>query len=118
MNDTNLTGAFLVSQLAIKNFLKKKNKGNIIFLSSTYGIVGPNPEIYKDLKAKKNIYGGKFSLNTPAAYSATKSGLIGLSKYIATNFGKYKIRSNILSPGGVFDNQERKFIKNYTSKYH
>lgn len=116
VNDTNLTGAFLVSQLAIKNFLKKKNKGNIIFLSSTYGIVGPNPEIYKDLKAKKNIYGGKFSLNTPAAYSATKSGLIGLSKYIATNFGKYKIRSNILSPGGVFDNQERKFIKNYTSK--
>jgi NAD(P)-dependent dehydrogenase (short-subunit alcohol dehydrogenase family) len=114
--DTNLTGAFLVSQLAINNFLKNKKKGNIIFLSSTYGIVGPNPNIYTGLKAKKNIYGGKFSLNTPAAYSSTKSGLIGLSKYIATNFGKHNIRSNILSPGGVYDNQEKKFVKNYKSK--
>lgn len=116
VNDTNLTGAFLVSQLAIKNFLKKKIKGNIIFLSSTYGIVGPNPEIYNGLKAKKNIYGGKFSLNTPAVYAATKSGLIGLSKYIATNFGKFRIRSNVLSPGGVFDNHESKFVRNYSSK--
>ena len=72
--------------------------------------------MYKGLSSKKNIYGGKFSLNTPAAYSSTKSGLLGLSKYIATSFGKYNIRSNILSPGGVFDNQEKKFVHNYKSK--
>ena len=41
---------------------------------------------------------------------------MGLSKYIATSFGKYNIRSNILSPGGVFDNQEKKFVHNYKSK--
>ena len=111
--DANLTGAFIVSQLAVKNFIRKKVSGNIIFLSSTYGVVGPDPQIYEGLKANKNIYGGKFSLNTPAAYSSTKSALIGLSKYIATNFGKFKIRSNILTPGGVFDNQERSFVKKY-----
>ena len=44
--DSNLTGAFLVSQIAIKNFLKRKIHGNIIFLSSTYGVVGPDPSIY------------------------------------------------------------------------
>ena len=72
--------------------------------------------IYKGLSKKHNIYGGKFSLTTPAVYSATKSGLIGLSRWISTSYGKYNIRSNILSPGGVFDNQEKKFVKNYTSK--
>jgi NAD(P)-dependent dehydrogenase (short-subunit alcohol dehydrogenase family) len=114
--DSNLTGAFLVSQAAIKKFLKDKIPGNIIFLSSTYGVSGPDPSIYEGLKSKKNIYGGKFPLNTPAAYSSTKTGLIGLSKYIATNFGKYKIRSNVLSPGGVFDNQEKTFVTKYTNK--
>ena len=53
---TNLTGAFLVSQLAIKKFLKTKSKGNIIFLSSTYGIVGPDPKIYHNLKSKKHLW--------------------------------------------------------------
>lgn len=111
--DSNLTGAFLVSQIAIKNFLKRKIHGNIIFLSSTYGVVGPDPSIYQGLNFKKNIYGGKFALNTPAAYSSTKTGLIGLAKYIATNFGKNNIRANVLSPGGVYDKQETKFVNKY-----
>ncbi len=114
--DSNLTGAFLVSQSAIKNFIKNKIAGNIIFLSSTYGVVGPDPSIYEGLNSKKNIYGGKFSLNTPAAYSSTKTGLIGLAKYIATNFGKSNIRANVLSPGGIYDNQEKKFVKQYKKK--
>jgi NAD(P)-dependent dehydrogenase (short-subunit alcohol dehydrogenase family) len=114
--DSNLTGAFLVAQAAIKAFLKRKINGNIIFLSSTYGVVGPDPSIYQGLNSKKNIYGGKFALNTPAAYSSTKTGLIGLAKYIATNFGKYKIRANVLSPGGVYDKQEKKFVNKYKNK--
>jgi NAD(P)-dependent dehydrogenase (short-subunit alcohol dehydrogenase family) len=114
--DSNLTGAFLVAQSAIKNFIKNKIPGNIIFLSSTYGVVGPDPSIYEGLNSKKNIYGGKFSLNTPAAYSSTKTGLIGLAKYIATNFGKLNIRANVLSPGGVYDKQEKKFVKQYKKK--
>ena len=113
--DTNLTGAYLASSKLIKHFKKKKIKGNIIFLSSTYGLVGPNLDIYKGL-VKKNLYGGNFSLTTPAVYSTTKSGLLGLSKYIATTCGKYNIRSNILSPGGVLDSQEKKFVMNYSKK--
>ena len=74
--------------------------------------------IYKGLSKKKNIYGGSFSLTTPAVYSATKSGLIGLSRWISTAYGKYNIRSNILSPGGVFDQQEKKFVKNILLKFH
>ena len=112
----NLTGAFLATQEIINHFIKKKIKGNIILISSTYGIVGPDPSIYQNLQSAKNIYGGKFSLNTPAAYTTTKSALIGLSKYIATNFGAYGIRANTLTPGGVFDGQEKKFVERYIKK--
>ena len=114
--ESNLTGAFLVAQKAVKIFIRKKIQGNIIFLSSTYGVVGPDPGIYLGLNSKKNIYGGKFALNTPASYSSTKTGLIGLARYLATNFGKYKIRANVLSPGGVYDNQEKKIVENYKKK--
>lgn len=113
---TNLTGAFLSTQFAVQHFKKNKVKGNIILVLSTYGIVGPDPSIYEGLRSKSNIYGGRHSLNTPASYTSTKSALLGLTKYLATNFGKYGIRANSLTPGGVFDNQEKKFVKKYEKK--
>ena len=114
--DTNLSGAFTVSQIMIKHFKKKKIPGNLIFVLSTYGIVGPDLGIYKGLNAKKNIYGGNFSLTTPAAYTSSKSALLGLMKYIASTNGKDNIRANSLTPGGVFDGQEKRFVKNYNKK--
>ena len=41
---------------------------------------------------------------------------MGLTKYIATAFGKFGIRSNALTPGGVFDNQEKAFVKKYVKR--
>ena len=114
--DVNLTAAYISSQSAINHFIKNRIKGNIVFLLSTYGVVSPNLKIYKGLSKKKNIYGGKFSLTTPAAYTTTKSGLLGLTKYLACAYGEKGIRVNALSPGGVFDNQEKKFVKNYIDK--
>ena len=113
---TNLTGAFLSCQYIINHFKKEKIPGNIITVLSTYGIVGPDLSIYKNLKNKTNIYGGSHSLTTPASYTSTKSGLLGLMKYLATTCGKFGIRANSLTPGGVFDFQEKKFVKNYIKK--
>jgi len=113
---TNLTGAFLSTQFAVKNFKKNKIQGNIILVLSTYGVVGPDPSIYEGLKSRKNIYGGRHPLTTPASYTSTKSALLGLTKYLATNFGKYGIRANSLTPGGIFDNQEKKFVNKYIKK--
>lgn len=112
----NLTGAFLTSQFLVNHFKKKKIKGNIIIVLSTYGLVGPDLSIYKKLKKGKNIYGGSFALTSPVSYTSTKSGMLGLVKYIATTCGKYGIRANSLTPGGVFDNQEKKFVSNYEKK--
>jgi NAD(P)-dependent dehydrogenase (short-subunit alcohol dehydrogenase family) len=114
--NTNLTGAFKASKIIINHFKKNKISGNIILVLSTYGVVGPDLSIYKNLSGKKNIYGGKFSLTTPASYTTSKSGLLGLMKYLATSFGKNKIRVNSLTPGGVFDGQEKQFVKNYSKK--
>ena len=113
---TNLTGAFLCSQHMVNHFRKKKISGNIIIVLSTYGIVGPDLSIYEKLKGNKNIYGGKHSLTTPVSYTSSKSGLLGLTKYLATTCGKLGIRVNSLSPGGVFDFQEKKFVKKYIKK--
>ena len=111
---TNLSGAFLVCQKAIQHFKKKKIHGNIILVSSTYGIVGPDNRIYDNLKS--NLYGGKFKLNSPAVYGASKSGLIGLMRNLATSYGKFNIRVNCLSPGGVFDGHEKQFYNQYKSR--
>ena len=55
-------------------------------------------------------------MTTPASYTASKSALLGLMKYMATTFGKDNIRVNALTPGGVFDGQEKKFVKSYSKK--
>jgi|TARA_B100000315_G_scaffold61434_1_gene55781 NAD(P)-dependent dehydrogenase (short-subunit alcohol dehydrogenase family) len=114
--ETNLTGAFLSCQSAINHFKKKKISGNIIIILSTYGLVGPDLSIYENLKKSKNIYGGKHSLTTPVSYTSSKSGLLGLTKYLATTCGKFGIRVNSLSPGGIFDYQEKQFVKKYIKK--
>ena len=77
-------------------------------------MVGPDNRIYDNLKS--NLYGGKFKLNSPAVYGASKSGLIGLMRNLATSYGKFNIRVNCLSPGGVFDGHEKKFDNQYKAR--
>jgi len=101
VHDINLKGTFLMSQAAIPYF-KKRNKGIIINISSTYGNVSPN----------KNIYGNS-GINAPVAYSSSKAAIINLTRYIATHMAEYGIRANVLSPGGVFNNQSEEFLTNY-----
>ncbi len=49
-------------------------------------------------------------------YSAIKGGIINLTRYLASYFGKYNIRVNNICPGGIFDNQDKDFVKNYSKK--
>ncbi len=100
--DINLTGAFL-SARETNNELKK-SKGSIIFVSSIYGIVSPDHKIYENQKFK-----------SIPAYSASKAGIIGLAKWLASwNAGK--VRVNVVSPGGVYNKHNKKFLKSYSSK--
>ena len=110
--DGNLTGAFLCCREA-GNYMEKVNGGSIVLTSSTYGLVGPDQRIYKDCSPSQNIYNRNDSLYCPVSYSASKAGLIGLGKYLATFWGEINIRVNVLVPGGVYDGQEENFHKEY-----
>jgi len=107
----NLSGAFLVTQGLLPLI---KPLASMIFISSVYGIVAPDPRIYK--KVKSNLYGGRYPLSLPAVYSASKSGIVGLSKYLATYLAEHDIRVNVLVPGGVYDNQGKNFYKEYIKR--
>ena len=116
--DIELTGSFLVSQIFGKIFEKQKN-GNIIFLSSIYGIVGNDHSIYKGSNLAKVYSNNKQNKNifSNSAYSTAKGGLISLTKFLSTYWAGKNIRVNCCSPGGILNQSEnKKFTKNYSSK--
>ncbi|OGC22616.1 hypothetical protein A3J90_07055 [candidate division WOR-1 bacterium RIFOXYC2_FULL_37_10] len=83
----------------------KKKGGSIINFGSTYGVVGPDFTVYENTE-----------MTMPMAYAAIKGGIVNLGRYLASYFGKYSIRVNTICPGGVFDNQDKNFVKNYNKK--
>lgn len=103
VHDINLKGSFLMSQKAIP-YMKQNGGGVIVNISSTYGNVSANKSIY-----------GNSGINSPVAYATSKAAIINLTRYIATHLAEYNIRANVLSPGGVFNNQSEEFLKNYTN---
>ena len=94
----NLTGAFLCSQVFINKMIKDKIKGIVINVASDLGVIAPNQTIYED-DVK------------PVDYSVTKHGIIGLTKYLSTYFADKNIRVNSISPGGIYTNQSKEFVK-------
>ena len=100
----NLGGYFLASQQLSKYF-KVQGYGNIINVSSIYGVVAPQFEIYNQTE-----------MTVPVEYAAIKSGLLHLTKYMSKYFKDMDIRVNAISPGGIFDNQPDAFIKAYREK--
>ena len=90
--------------------MKEQKKGSIIQTGSIYGVVSPKKDIYIN-----SSYNGN-EINTPAVYSATKSAVIGLTKYLASYLGPFNIRVNSISPGGIFSGQNDEFVKNYSNK--
>lgn len=85
--------------------MKLQGFGSLINISSIYGVVGPDFSVYKDT-----------NMTMPAAYSVIKAGINNLTKYLASYYGKNNIRINCVSPGGIFDNQPKSFVKFYESK--
>jgi len=99
-----LGGYFLTTQQVAKVMIKH-NFGNIINIGSIYGFAAPRFEIYEGTE-----------MTVPVEYSAIKGAIINLTKYLASYLGKYNIRVNCISPGGIFDNQPESFVKKYSQK--
>ena len=97
----NLGGYFLASQ-QFAHYFKKQGYGNIINISSIYGVVPPRFEIYEGTQ-----------MTVAIEYAAIKSALLHLTKYMAKYFKGLNIRVNSISPGGIFDNQPDSFLNAY-----
>jgi NAD(P)-dependent dehydrogenase (short-subunit alcohol dehydrogenase family) len=104
--NVNLTGVFLASQAASR-MMVKQGSGSMINICSTYGLVGPDQRIY-DFAGKKKVF-------KPVFYSVTKSGIMGMTRYLAAYYMGTQIRVNALTPGGVYNNNPEEFVKNYSS---
>lgn len=97
----NLGGYFLTSQ-QFATYFEKQGYGNIINLASIYGVIAPRFEIYDNTP-----------MTMPVEYTAIKSGLIHLTKYMAKYFKGKNIRVNTISLGGIEDKQPEPFLKAY-----
>ena len=106
--NVNLTGMFLITQACVKPMIEHGKKGSIINICSTYGLNGPDQRIY--------IKDGKRVAFKPVYYTVTKAGVLGFTKYLAAYYADTEIRVNALTPGGVFNNHEEYFVKNYSAK--
>jgi len=106
--NVNLTGMFLMTQACVRPMLEQGKKGSIINICSTYGLNGPDQRIY--------VKEGKRIAFKPIYYTVTKAGVMGFTKYLAAYYAETEIRVNALTPGGVFNNHEDYFVKNYSAK--
>lgn len=98
-----LGGYFLTSQ-QFALYFKEQGHGNIITVSSIYGVIAPRFDIYAGTP-----------MTMPVEYAAIKSALIHLNDYMMKYFQGSAIRFNCLSPGGIFDSQPESFLKKYSA---
>ncbi|SNR14898.1 SDR family oxidoreductase [Tenacibaculum jejuense] len=104
--DMQMNMVFYMCQKVL-DVMKSQRSGSIVNIGSIYGVVGNDFSLYED-------YGG----TSPAAYAAVKGGIINLTRYLASYYGKFNIRVNCLSPGGILskDQQHKSFIQRYSEK--
>lgn len=101
--EVNLTAAFHLCQ-GLAPLLQVSGRGSIINLGSIYGEYGPDWALYADT-----------SMSNPAAYGASKGGLLQLTRWLATTLSP-KVRVNAISPGGIARGQPKEFVARYEAR--
>ena len=101
-----LTGAFLCSKIFGAAMAESKKGGVIINIASDLSIFSPDQRLYRKEGLADQVQPVK-----PITYSVIKSGLIGMTKYLATYWADKNVRCNALSPGGVFNGHDDEFVK-------
>lgn len=104
-----LTGAFLCSQ-AIGGLMAQRGKGVILNIASDLALISPDQRIYRESDVPDELQSAK-----PISYSVVKSGLMGMTLWLATWWADKGVRVNAISPGGVANNQPDDFVKRLTS---
>lgn len=101
--EVNVTAAFNLVQ-ACEGPLRRSKHGVIINVASIYGLLGPDLRLYAGMH-----------MGNPAAYAASKGALLQFTRWCATALAP-EIRSNAITPGGLFRNQDPVFVERYTQR--
>lgn len=104
-----LTGAFLCCKVFGSEMVKNRS-GVIVNIASDLSVIAPDQRIYQDPTLDREAQPVK-----PVTYSVVKTGLLGLTRYLATYWADCGIRVNALSPGGVYTDQPDDFVKRLTN---
>lgn len=107
--DVNLKGVYLCCQV-FGAAMAKVGKGSIINVASIYGVVSPDQNLYDYRRKRGEVF------YKPVAYSASKSGILNLTRYLAVYWAKQNVRVNSLTIAGVFNNQEQAFLDVYCAR--
>jgi NAD(P)-dependent dehydrogenase (short-subunit alcohol dehydrogenase family) len=106
--DVNLVGAFNAIQV-FGSAMRDAGQGSIVNIGSLYASIAPEPRFYEHMEANPPFL-------KPAAYGASKAGLLALTRYFARLWGPQGVRVNALSPGGVIGGQDPEFLRKYTAR--
>jgi NAD(P)-dependent dehydrogenase (short-subunit alcohol dehydrogenase family) len=106
--DVNLVGTFNATQ-AIGASMRDRGRGSIINIGSLYASRAPDPRLYDHLEVDPPFL-------KPAAYGASKAGVVSLTAYFALLWGPRGVRVNALSPGGVAGGQDPEFVRKYCER--
>lgn len=110
----NLAGAFYVCQ-AFGTEMIRAGRGSLINIASTTGVVGADKRVYEGSEYVEAAGKGK-SISTPPVYTASKGGLIALTRQLAVHWAEHGVRVNSISPAGVYSGQNARFVENYSSR--
>tara|TARA_B110000046_G_scaffold46920_1_gene52013 strand:+ start:521 stop:1264 length:744 start_codon:yes stop_codon:yes gene_type:complete len=102
--DFQLNSVFICAQKVLE-IMKNQKIGSMVNIASIYGILGPDFSVYKGTE-----------MTMPAAYSAIKGGVVNFTRYLASYYAAYGVRVNCVSPGGIFNDQNNIFVKQYENK--
>tara|TARA_Y100000588_G_scaffold318722_1_gene348390 strand:+ start:154 stop:936 length:783 start_codon:yes stop_codon:yes gene_type:complete len=100
----NMVGLFAMCKAFIGGMVEK-GKGSIVNISSIYGVVANDPNLYIGTDMKQ-----------PPDYTFNKAGMINFTRYIANYYGKKGVRANCICPGGYVATKISPFYENYIQR--
>jgi NAD(P)-dependent dehydrogenase (short-subunit alcohol dehydrogenase family) len=106
--EVNLLGTFVATQV-FGAAMRDGGGGSIVNIGSLYASIAAEPRLYDHMGVDPPFL-------KPAAYGASKAGIVNLTRYFARLWGPHGVRVNAISPGGVEGGQDEEFLAKYTAR--